>query len=252
MRKVIVTKSYCLVAPEELTTHSQLRKCWKLPRDYTLIEILDPVLSQEEPSSQTARHAELASMAEGTVFAPFHRRLKSLADITTLHFSAQTTSYHLITDRRQVPRWPLFVFSTGWDTREAVAIHCRLNSDLASRFEVLQSTIVEWAALMTEIGKLRLFLPILSERRRKYVVNCEFAEPCGDQIIALFILLADTRVHTCLRSASFYSPGVRMRASRNTSQPPAVTVARPDETRYFEEPGPATSTPIERGFKHAI
>lgn len=231
MRKVIITKSYNLVAPEELTTHPLLSKCWQLPREYTLIEIVDPALSQEEPSFQTSRHAALASMAEGMLFAPFHRRLKSLADITTLHFSTQTTSYHLITESRYIPRWPSFVLSPRWETQQAIAIHCRLNSDLASRFEVLQSTIVEWAARMREIGKLRLFLPIVSERRRKYVVNCEFAEPCGDQIVALFVLLADTRLHTCLRSVSFYLPGVRIRASRNTSQPPAAPIPQPNGTQ---------------------
>lgn len=239
MRKVIVTKSYNLVAPEELTTHPQLRKCWQLPREYTLIEIADPALTAEEPSCQTSRHAAVASMAEGMLFAPFHRRLKSLADITTLHFSAQTTSYHLITESRYIPKWPSFVFSPHWDAQEAIAIHCRLNSDLLSRFEVLQSTFVEWATRMREIGKLRLFLPVVSERR-KYVVNCEFAEPCGDQIIALFMLLADTGAHTCLRSVSFYLPGVRMGISRNTSQPPATPISQPDGTPNFEERAPVT------------
>ena len=247
MRRVIITKSYNFVAPEELTKHPLLNKCWQLPREYTLIEILDPVLRQEEPLCQTSRHAALASMAEGMLFAPFHRRMKSLADITTLHFSAQTTSYYLITESRYIPRWPSFVFSPHWDAQEAIAIHCRLNSDLISRFEVLQSSFVEWAARMREIGKLRLFLPVVSERR-KYVVNCEFDEPCGDQIITLFMLLADTGLQTCLRSVSFYLPGARIRGSRNTSQLPAPPIAQADGTPNLKEPAPvspATLAPAE-------
>jgi hypothetical protein len=204
MRKVIITKSGNLVGLQDLITHPEVLKCWQLPREYTLVEVRDPTLHviESDIPCPPARCAALASMGEGMLFAPFHKRMKSPASLATLHLRTHTAAYHLIAETRRVSQWPLVAFSPSWEISPHIEVRCRLNSDLADRFEALETTIFEWALGMKQLGKPCALAPVLSHRR-KHVVRCQFAEPCGDQIMALLMLLAEAATDMCLKSVGF-------------------------------------------------
>ena len=214
-RRVIITKSYNLLCWEHLAHHPQARKCWQLPEDYMLVEISDPGLKDTPQSSTDSRRIAIASLKEAQLFVPFYRRMKSLAEIATLHVSTQTASYHFITDSRKVLQWPPFSVSPGWETGRVIQVECLLTSDLIGRFQFLQSVLSEWAVCMRQLKQLQLFAPIISEPR-KYAVACEFAQGCGDPTMALLMLLSDARASTCMRSVAFRPPDWRKRQRKKT------------------------------------
>jgi hypothetical protein len=228
MRKVIITKSHNLIGWEHLAKHSLVRRRWRLPREYTLI-VVDPTAETTGSVCLSQKQMAVAHVEEASLFAPFYRRTKSLAEISTLHLTARTTSYHFVADSRSVLQYPAFRVFPDWETSNVIQIRCLLRSNLTGRCLFLQSIFAEWAIGMRGLQELRLFSPVISDRRQ-YVVTCGFGEACGDATMALLMLLSDTRAATCLRSVAFCPPPLDEKPRANNSQPDthALSLARGD------------------------
>lgn len=202
-RRIIITKRYNVIGPQELTEHPRVRKYWELPREYCLIEIGDCI--EQASGSLNSHDLAVARLDEAAMFAPFYRSVKSIAEITTLHVALPTAIYHLVTDRKSVSRWLQLSLTNDWETSPVLHTACRLNSRRLEELQVVQASVSEWATSMLQTGGLRVFGPLAAENR-KYALRCEFSGTSGDAAMALFMVLTDAMSAYHLRSVSFRAP----------------------------------------------
>jgi hypothetical protein len=71
--------------------------------------------------------------------------------------------------------------------------------------EALESVIKEWSDCMMDLRQLTSLAP-LSLRHEHFSTMCDFAEPCGAAVMALYMLLTATRKDTTVGAVGFFYP----------------------------------------------
>jgi hypothetical protein len=208
MRKVIVTKA-SYISFDELARNPRVRKHWLLPRGFMLIEMMHPA-SRGAAAKRAQPQIAAALEEEAALFAPFYRRVRSLAEIMTLQIRTRTASYHLCAAGPTIVRWPNLRVPDGWDVQTAMDITCKFSTSIAARMSI-RRIFNEWRSCLTGLGELATF-EARSRVAGQYAGKCKFTGCCGDATIALLILLAGEGARLRLQS-------VHLSAEPDASQP---------------------------------
>ena len=205
MRKVIITRSSYLIHPNELACYANVRKCWQLPREHTLLELDDPIFLDLHTLYPPSRSRAAAIIQEAGLFAPYYRETRSLTDVVALKVSTATTWYHLVRSSRTELKWPKLVLFKNWHTGRHVQVRCHFRPKSEPDFIGFSDTVAQWESFMRHRKILRS-VDRLDHNFSTWIARFEFNNSAADATIAFFMLLSLSRAQISLKSVSVSLP----------------------------------------------
>jgi hypothetical protein len=210
MREVIITRIDNLIPIEELQHHPIVRKCWTLSRGQTLLDLYAPVL--DDPGIGTAaRHQEPIKSKltayydeQAKLLAPLYKCVSRSEAEMALVPGTQSLYHFLGKDKYRI-RWPEIGYSRGWEVAHTIRISGRLVAAIPETVEGLNSVVGEWLGSMASRIQIVLESPLRFEDR-DFTLPVKFETACGDAVMALYMLLTETRSLTSLQAVSFFVP----------------------------------------------
>jgi hypothetical protein len=214
MRQVIITEHSNLADPDGLSKHELVRKVWKIPRSYVLIELFDSVFESIYTWDMAKQRA--AFLEEGIrtrsativaeelkLLAPLYGQEKRRSPFLRLAVPCQSALYRFLGSRPI--QWPGLGHSANWETTRSIEICGELNSASQEAAARLRVVFQEWVDAMVALGQISEVHPI-TFAGKKFTAECEFAEACGDATMALYMLLTATKKVTSVQSVGFFLP----------------------------------------------
>jgi hypothetical protein len=215
VRQVIIAKD-ADIDFDILAKHPLVKKVWRLPRAYTLFEYYHPVFEhtwnsnykaataarQTEPyKSQT--HA--AEMETRNLLGPLYHAYAG--QDYHMHEEVSRTAWYWFKGREKLTlKWPRIGHSKDWESSSTVRIAGRLFIAMPETIEGLDAVLSEWRDCMDGFGEIKRAAELRLEGDG-FSADYEFAGPCGDATMALFMLLTVTRHLTSLEAVGFFLPG---------------------------------------------
>jgi hypothetical protein len=213
-RQVIIAKDMD-VDFDALARHPMVIKCWRLPRGYTLFEYYHPVFERtwdcDVEAANAARRVEpyksqtlAAEMEVRNMLAPLYRNYSGQQDYHMYVKCPRTVRYWFCGREKHTMKWPRIGCSTGWQDSPSIRIAGRLFVAMPETVEGIETVVSEWRdCLAGEIRRAGEFTFTGDSFRAEY----DFAGPCGDATMALFMLLTATRNLTSLEAVGFFLAG---------------------------------------------
>ncbi len=236
VRRVIVTKAANVSDPDGLAHHANVAKCWRLPNDHVLFEFYhsvfdciydnDPCVTNAALQDEATRRLgnEAASIERG-LLAPLYRIVKDTSDATMLLVPTRAALYLFLGRRKNEISWPDLGVSSGWESRKHVRIAgCLRRAKRSQSFPKLESVVTEWISSMAENGVLIERGPTATKDGYYFSINVRCTEPCGDALMALYMLVTLSPPETGLEKVGFFdeedfnSEFLQIGGPRRTSQ----------------------------------
>jgi hypothetical protein len=216
VRRVIITKNANVNNIETLPLHPNVRKCWRLPREYVLFEFYHPVFEriydQDPAVANAARSDEIvrsqtaeAIAEERNLLAPLYRDIGNPSNALTLLVPSKAATYFFVGRGKGRISWPRTGYSPGWESSTRIRVDGRLFMALPEAVEGLRTVLREWSDSMTKIGEMKAIETLIIDGTH-FSAICEFEGPCGDAAMALFMLLTETRNLSSLEAVGFFFP----------------------------------------------
>jgi hypothetical protein len=213
-RRVNITNNVNLTDLGTLPTHPNVRRCWRLPRAYTLFEFYHPIFeiaySLEKTLDQSGANEEevmavvkAALDEESNLLAPLYAGVKRRSRCVQLVVPLKTVLYQFLGRSRVT--WPPFGCSPDFEAAQSIRITGQLAVATPEALEGLKATFAEWLDSMAEQGEIIRAAPTRFTGN-DFSVICECTGGCGDPAMALYMLLSETRTLTSLEAVGFFLP----------------------------------------------
>jgi hypothetical protein len=207
-RKNIITKNWNINDLQGLPCHPNVRKCWQLPREYMLFEFYHPVYDRIFSSDFQIKHAALKEesvrLESAWAVAELRRMLQPLFggkpksfQGTQLLFPGKTAFTLFLGEGKVL--WPEVKLAEGWETDRQSKFHMRLVIATEDTTRELEKIVRLWGESGMTQGEIGTVSPVRFQGEEAQV-ECSFINEAHDSIMALYMLLTDTRALTSLES----------------------------------------------------
>jgi hypothetical protein len=209
VRKVVITKDSNISDVESLVHSVNVKKCWRLPRGYTLFEFYHPVferLYDSDPQVSNAARLEafvqeqskMAHEERRRLLAPLYKGKPWTFQPVQLFFPGVTAMTEFLGEGKV--DWPEVRLPVeGWETNREAKLRVRLVIMTEDTTRELRKIIDLWGKSGIVQGEIEKVSP-LSFEGREAEFSCKFQHGGRDAIMALYMLLTDTRALTSLES----------------------------------------------------
>ena len=223
IRRVIITRNENFADIGALAKHPNVPKCWHLPRGYTLFEFYHPVFDRIYTNDQEAANAarlddsvrlqtSAAVTEERKLLEPLYRGIGNPSNALTLLVPTKTVTYYFVGRGKGSIAWPQIGYSKDWEIARSIRVVGRVYSTVPETVEALIMVINEWAGALAGWGEIKE-LDGVSISGERFSTGALFNGSCGDAIMALLMLLTETRNLTSVEEVMFLEPDVSMFAS---------------------------------------
>lgn len=208
LRQVNITKLANLTYPDDMLNQPGVRKFWRLPLDNALFEFYDPIFEIYNPRKNGRdetfeRKMRAAIEAERKLMAPLMDRLSGVEKYRTEQYRHATWSAMYRFYNKNLITWPDIGESLEWYFSKVIKVEGFLSSQSPETLSVLEKDLNDWQDCMNKLGELKKASAV-EITGEKYMMKCEFNEPCGDACMALFMLLSERKNITRLKSVGFF------------------------------------------------
>lgn len=204
-----------MAEPDTIAEHANIIKCWRLPRELLLLEFYDAIFQRLHNDDttvvnaayqdQSIRQRRIALDDElRMMFAPLYRCGERVADGVVALIPSKTTNYEFLgNDKDRIP-WPELGVSPGWHEAARIQVTGRLFAAVPETLEALHGVFSAWGmATSTETTHI----DAITFNHRNFIATCEFSNPSGDALMALYAVLTDSRALTSIERVGFFLPG---------------------------------------------
>jgi len=204
VREVIVTRESNVKDIEALSRHPNVRKCWRLPRAYVIFEFYHPVFERVYDSDISVKHAALAEDAiriqSAAAMAEQRKILDPIYKGKRQSFLIPGRTAFTIFWSKGTIQWLEVKLYAGWETAKESVFAMKLVIVTDDTVRELRKVIQQWTESGIAQGEIEEVGPVtFCDREAR--VQCRFVGPtCTDAIMALYILLTDTRALTSVES----------------------------------------------------
>jgi hypothetical protein len=227
MKKIIITRTSYLVPCNELLRPPGVRRCWLLPREFTLVELDDPVFETVHTLYAPSSSQAAAILQEAALFAPYYRQARSLADVSALKILTKTVTYHLVLSSRILLRWPGLMLIQDWDTVQPIQLTCRFLQMSSRHLGIFEQIVEEWQVCMRRLGVIGRFDRVPGATPT--TVECQFIHSGEEATLALFMMLSSARFGISLGSLNVCVSANSNSHENNANQLTQVNSGRPLE-----------------------
>lgn len=208
LRQVNITKLANLTYPDKMLNQPGVRKFWRLPLDNALFEFFDPIFEIYNPQKNgrdetLERKMRAAIEAERKLMAPLMDGLSNVEKYRTEQYRHATWSAIYRFYSKQPITWPNIGESLEWYFSKVINIEGFLGKINTETVALFEQDLEEWKDCMKKNGELKKATAV-EIAGEKYLMKCEFNEPCGDACMALFMLLSERKKQIGLKSVGFF------------------------------------------------
>ena len=192
-RMVYITDDANFENPDTLAGQPFLVKCWRLPWQWTLLEIsLDlgrpyghPTVALKEQCKPQFR--EIFNVGSAMIHE----------DKISYDFPAAAMTTRLL--------WPMVGRSKGWSAARTIRVAGMVRAPGSKSAEAVRAMLGQWFDFMAGVEEVRC-LSELQFADDYFHATYEFGGPCGDATMALLSLVLKTRRQTSIRAIGFFLP----------------------------------------------
>ena len=217
IRRVIITRESNIENLANLPEQSSVKTCWRLPFNYTMFEFYHPVFERiydDRPSISNAARAEdwvrrqtaAAIAEERRLLAPLYRDFHNPSDALILLVPSRVAIYHFVGKGKGQIAWPELNCAQGWEVSKRIRIKGQMIVAIEETVYGLQTVIRDWAVSMKGIGIVTQIGEIVTAGE-SFTINFECSAFSGDAVMALYILLTETRNLTSIQTLHFAPAG---------------------------------------------
>lgn len=216
MRRIVfIVKQGNVANVDAVANHANITKCWKLPGEILLLEFYDPVfqrLHNDDPAvvkaayqDESIRQRRMALDDElRTLFAPLYRDSERVSDRVVALIPSKTTNYEFLGHDKHRIAWPELGISPGWEHSRRIVVTGCLFAAVPETLGALNDAFGDWRIATS--AETAVVGPV-SVTGRDFIADCEFSNPSGDALIALYAVLTDSRALTSIERVGFFLPG---------------------------------------------
>lgn len=191
---VYITEDANFENPDTLPQQPFLVKCWRLPWQWTLVEIS---LDRDAPYSAPGKGLQGQYTPE---FREIHNVGSAMIDGDKVYYTFPAAG---MTSTRGL--WPMLGRSEGWSAARTIRVAGMVRAPGSKSAEAVRAVLGQWLDFMTGVEEVRC-LSELQFADDYFCASYEFGSPSGDATMALLSLVVKTRRQTSIRAIGFFLP----------------------------------------------